>query len=152
VDSDYQLDISEVRRHLNETQVVGFFFQFLRLTLLLDTRATAQDGPMAVVTPMVQSVEERVKSLRRLRPRFPRPESMTLIPWPKFVGSLERLGVLTMIEERMVALGGERMRERCREAFAELARAEQKQIRDAITGEGYETLWAKEQGMGQRGQ
>mgnify|MGYP001500631955 CR=1 FL=1 len=150
MDSDFQLDISEVRKHLDETQVVGFFFPFLRQTLLLDTRANASDGPLVIVTPMVQSVEERMRSLRKLRPRFPRPESMTLIPWPKFVDSLERLGVLQMIEERMAAIGGEAVRTRCREAFAELRRTERLQVRQAISGEGYETLWAKEPGTGSR--
>ncbi len=70
MDSDYQLDLSEVRRHLDHTQVVGFFFPFLRRTLLIDTRTSDVDGPLVIVTPMVNSVEERIRSLRRLRPRF----------------------------------------------------------------------------------
>lgn len=144
MDSDFQLDLSEVRKHLDETQVVGFFFPFLRQTLLLDTRSNGNDGPLIIVTPMVQSVEERMRSLRKLRPRFPRPDSMTLIPWPKFVDSLERLGVTQMIEDRMAAIGGEGLRSRCRDAFAELRRTERQQVRQAITGEGYETLWERD--------
>jgi hypothetical protein len=146
MDSDYELDLGEVRRHLNETQVVGFFFPFLRLTLLLDTRSNAADPPMAVVVPMVQSVEERIRTLRRLRPRFPRPESMTLIPWPKFVGSLERMGVWDLVEKRMAVVGGDVLIERCRLAFKELARAERKQVVSAITGAGYETMWERKAG------
>jgi hypothetical protein len=143
MDSDYQIDMAEVRRHLDETQVVGFWFPFLRLTLLLDTRSTERDLPMVVVVPMVESVDERMRSLSRLRPRFPRPESMTLIPWPRLVGALERLGVWELIEKRMAQLGGEALRSRCRDAFAELLQAERKQVRGAITGEGYETMWER---------
>ncbi|HLZ71005.1 MAG TPA: hypothetical protein VKV26_13980 [Dehalococcoidia bacterium] len=152
MDSDFQLDIAEVRKHLDETQVVGFFFPFLRRTLLLDTRTNGSDGPLVIVTPMVQSVEERMRSLRKLRPRFPRPDSMTLIPWPKFVDSLERLGVTKMIEDRMATIGGEALRGRCQAAFAELRRTERQQVQFAITGEGYETLWAREPETGNREQ
>jgi len=143
MDSDYQLDMAEVRRHLDETQVVGFWFPLLRLTLLLDMRSTERDPPMVVVVPMVQSVDERMRSLSRLRPRFPRPESMTLIPWPRLIGALERLGVWDLIERRMEQLGGETLRSRCRDALVELQQAERKQVRNAITGEGYETLWER---------
>jgi hypothetical protein len=143
MDSDYQLDLSEVRRHLEETQVVGFFFPFIRKTLLLDMRSNNVDPPLVIVVPMVNSAEERLRSLRRLRPRFPRPESMTLIPWPKWVASLQRLGIWELIERRMVALGGEAMQGRVAEAFADLQREEHAQVRNAILGEGYQTLWER---------
>ncbi len=144
MDSDYQLDLSEVRRHLDHTQVVGFFFPFLRRTLLIDTRTSDVDGPLVIVTPMVNSVEERIRSLRRLRPRFEKPESMTLIPWPRWIESLQRLGVWDMIERRVTDLGGDSLRNRCEEALAELLREEQLQVKNAITGEGYQTLWERE--------
>src|SRR5947209_16595787 len=131
MDSDYQLDLSEVRRHLEQTQVVGFFFPFIRRTLLIDTRTSEVDGPMVVVTPMVNSVDERIKSLRRLRPRFGRPESMTLIPWPRWVSALDRLGVQAMIEQRVAALGGDPLRRRCGDAIEELLREEQQQVKNA---------------------
>jgi hypothetical protein len=145
MDSDYQLDLSEVRRHLDQTQVVGFFFPFLRRTLLIDTRTSSVDGPLVIVTPMVNSVDERIRSLRRLRPRFPKPESMTLIPWPRWIEALQRLGVWEMIERRVTDLGGDPLRGRCEEALAELLREERLQVKNAITGEGYQTLWEREE-------
>jgi len=144
VDSDYTLDLAEVRRHLWEMQVVGIFFPFMRQTLLLDMRTSATEPPLVIVTPMVRNMEERLRSLQKLRPRFPKPESMALIAWPRFVGALQRLGVWDLIEERMVAVGGEQMRARCREALNDLLRAERRLVRQAITGEGYQTLWARE--------
>lgn len=144
MDSDYTLDLTEVRRHLWETQVVGVFFPFMRRTLLLDTRTNATDPPLVIVTPMVRNMEERLRSLQKLRPRFPKPESMALIAWPRMIGALQRLGVWELIEERMTGIGGETMRQRCQEALADLAREEQKLVRQAISGEGYETLWQRE--------
>ncbi|MFN8557556.1 MAG: hypothetical protein U0531_09490 [Dehalococcoidia bacterium] len=61
--------------------------------MLLDMRCTSVDPPLAQVVPMVASSEERVESLRRLRPRFDWPERMILIPWPRYVASVKALGV-----------------------------------------------------------
>jgi len=144
MDSDYTLDLQEVRRHLWETQVVGVFFPFMRRTLLIDTRTSPTDPPLIIVTPMVRNMEERLRSLQKLRPRLPKPESMALIAWPRLVGALQRLGVSDLIEERMVGIGGEPLRAKCREAFADLEREERRLVRRAITGEGYETLWQRE--------
>lgn len=143
MDSDYTLDLDEVRRHLRDTQVIGVFFPFLRRTLLLDTRTSSVDGPAVMVTPMVRSMDERVRSLQKLRPRFPKPDSMALIAWPRMAGALTRLGVWSLIEDRMVELGGEPLRTRCRESLDDLLRAERLQVRNAISGEGYETLWQR---------
>lgn len=143
MDSDYTLDLDEVRRHLRDTQVIGVFFPFLRRTLLLDTRTSSVDGPAVMLTPMVRNMDERVRSLQKLRPRFPKPESMALIAWPRMVGAIARLGVWALIEDRMVELGGEPLRSRCREALDDLLRVENKQVRNAITGDGYQTLWER---------
>src|SRR3954447_26445023 len=101
MDSDYQLDMDELQRRLQETEVAGIYFPFLRRTLLIDLRTSVVEGPLVIVTPMVDSVEDRVRSLKKLRPRFPRPSSMMLVPWPKFVSGLERLGVLGLVEDRL---------------------------------------------------
>ncbi len=143
MDSDYRLDLDELRQNLGRTDVVGFYFPFLRQTLLADLRTSDVDGPMVAVTPMVDSVEERVRSLRRLRPRFPRPNALMLVPWPKLVGALARLGALEMLEDRLVQAGGDVMRERLAAAVAKLEAQERRQIQHAITGEGYETLWER---------
>lgn len=143
MDSDFQLDLDEVRRHLQETEVVGFYFPFLRRTLLADLRTSAVDGPFVGVVPMAKDMEDRVRSLKKLRPRFPRPASIMLVPWPRWVASLERLGVLQMLEDKLGELGGDAVRERCRVAIGELQQAERAQIRSAVTGEGYETIWSR---------
>jgi hypothetical protein len=112
--------------------------------LLLDTRTSADDGPLVIITPMVRNMEERLRSLQKLRPRFAKPESMALIAWPRLVGALQRLGVWDLIEERMVGLGGEVLRDRCQAAFLELEKQERALVRQAITGQGYDTLWQRE--------
>lgn len=143
MDSDFLPDLDELRRHLERSEVVGIYFPLLRRTLLLDTRTSAADPPLVMVVPMVNSMEERLRSLKRLRPRFPRPESLILVPWPKYVGSLRRLGVWELVLQRLGAAGGDRARARCEEAYRELAAAERQQLRNAISGEGFKTIWQR---------
>jgi hypothetical protein len=143
MDSNYVPDLDELRRHLERSEVVGLYFPLLRRTLLLDTRTSEVDRPLVMVVPMVNSMEERLRSLKRLRPRFPRPESMVLVPWPKSVGSLRRLGVWDLVLQRLESAGGATARARCEQAFRELANAERQHLQNAITGEGFRTLWQR---------
>lgn len=143
MDSDFLPDLDELRRHLERSEVVGIYFPLLRRTLLLDMRTNEHDPPLVIVVPMVNSMEERLRSLKRLRPRFPRPESMVLVPWPKYVGSLQRLGVWDLVLQRLEAVGGATARSRCETAFQELTAAEQQHLRSAITGEGFKTIWQR---------
>jgi hypothetical protein len=143
VDSEYLVDLAELRRHLAQSEVFGFYFPLLRRTLLLDVRTNEVDPPMVIVVPMVNSLEERLRSLKRLRPRFPRPDAMVLVPWPKYVGSLRRLGIWDLVLQRVGEAGGDAARQRCEEAFRELQQAEREQLRKAITGDGFKTIWER---------
>ncbi|MCH7719059.1 MAG: hypothetical protein IIB21_06275 [Chloroflexi bacterium] len=96
---------------------------------------------MIKVVPMASPPEERFRELLRMRPRFPKPESITLIPWPKYVSSLVRLEVWDSIVRRFLEIGPPEIVRQCDDCLQELYRVEQEEIRRAITGENYETLW-----------
>jgi hypothetical protein len=51
--------------------------------------------------------------------------------------------VLRLVEERLAQLGGERLVQRCQEAIIKLRAAERTQMRNAISGEGYDTIWER---------
>ena len=102
MDFDFRLDLTEVMRAVETTEVVALYFPLVRKTLLIDARSTAVDGPLIKIVPMVATPEERLRALRKLRPRFPRPDSITIIPWPKYVASLERLGIWERIVGRFL--------------------------------------------------
>ncbi len=93
MDSDFSVNIREIMRNIDSADVLTIYFPIIRRTLLVDTRADSAEGPLVRVVPMVNSVEERFRSLKKLRPQFPRPESITLVPWPKYVRSMESLGI-----------------------------------------------------------
>jgi hypothetical protein len=141
MDQDSHIDLDEVRRGIESAEVIALYFPYFRRTLLLDTRSTPVDPPLVRVTEMVRSADERVKALRRMRPRFPRPRAITLIPWPRFVSSAKETGVWQLLVDRLTAAGGaEVVLERC---YRELLREERGEFCRAVTGEGYQTLWER---------
>ena len=93
MDSGFPVDVEEVKKDIETAECVVLYFPMLEKTLVLDTRFDAAEGPLIRVMPRAYSAEERFKALKRLRPRFPTPEPFTLVPWPKYVASLKRLGV-----------------------------------------------------------
>jgi hypothetical protein len=143
MDSDFRIDLSEVIRNLDTAEVVSLYFPLLRKTLLIDTRRSDLDGPLIRVVPMATTPEERFRSLRQMRPRFPRPDSITIIPWPKYVGSLTRLGVWNHIVERFEELGGPDLARRCEDCLQELLAAEREEIARAVRGENFHDLWRR---------
>lgn len=141
MDSDFRIDIGEVNRAIDAGEIIAMYFPLLRKTLLMDTRTTPLDGPMIKVVPMAASAEERFRELVRMRPRLPKPESINIIPWPKYVRSLVNMGVWDHIVRRFLELGPPEIVRQCEACLQEIQRFEREEVRRAITGENYETLW-----------
>ena len=141
---DYGLDLEEVSRVIDAAEVLVVRFAILDKRLLIDARTNESDGPLIAVVPRAQSVEDRFKSLKKLRPLFPLPEKIMSFMWPRHIETLKNSGVWDKLEGRLVSLGGEPMMERCREAFKELAHQERLEVLSAIKGgEGYQSLWER---------
>ncbi len=145
LDSDYRIDVSEVNRNLDVADVVALYFPLLRKTLLMDLRTNEVDGPMIRVVPMANTPEERFQSLLKMRPRFGRPDSITIIPWPKYIGTLAEIGIWEHIVRRYAETGHPEVVRECETCFAGLQKLERAEVSRAIRGENYETIW------GQRG-
>ena len=144
LDSDYRIDVSEVNRNIDVADVIALYFPLLRKTLLMDVRTSKVDGPMIRVVPMANTPEERFQSLLKMRPRFKRPDSITIIPWPKYVSSLAELGIWDRIVRRYAETGSPAIVRQCEKCFAELEKLEREEVRKAIAGEEpYETLWGQ---------
>lgn len=141
MDSHFRIDVSEIQRSIDSGEVIALYFPLLRKTLLMDTRTNAVDGPMIRVVPMASSPQERFKELVRMRPRFSKPESITLIQWPKYVSSLVRLDVWEQIVRRFIDLGPPEIVRQCEKCLNELKSFEKEELRRAITGENYESIW-----------
>ena len=146
----FEIDIEAVNQNVDEAEVVSLYFPLLRKTLLLDTRTSDGVGPLVCVVDMAENAGERFRSLKKLRPQLPRPRSITLIPWVRTVGSLQRSGVWGHVQGRLSGCGDE---ERCLEAaercLEQLAALERQELLFALTGAHYRTLWGR-RGLGDR--
>lgn len=141
---DYGLDMDEVTKVIDSAEVLIVRFAILDKRLLIDTRTSEQEGPLMAIVPKAGSVEERFKSLKKLRPRFPLPDKIMSFMWPRHMETFRNSGLWEKIESRMVSLGGDCMAGRCEEIFGELAHEERSEVMAAIRGgEGYQSLWER---------
>ncbi len=141
---DYGLDIAEVTKVINDADVLVVRFAIVNKRLLIDSRTSEQEGPLIAVVPRAGSVEERFKSLKKMRPRFPLPEKIMSFMWPRHIETFRKSGLWDKIQSRLVSLGGEPMLARCDQAFQQLAHEERIEILSAIRGgEGYQSLWER---------
>jgi hypothetical protein len=141
MDSEYRIDLAEVFRAIDYGEIIALYLPHLRKTLLMDTRTTPVDPPLIKVVPMASSPEERYRELIRMRPRLPKPESINLIPWMKFVETLVRTEVWDHIVRRYLEIGPPEVVKQCEKSLADLREVERDEIHRLITGEGCETLW-----------
>lgn len=141
LDGGYELDIEGICENVDEVEVISIYFPMLRRTLLMDTRSEEFVRPYIGIVPMVRSPAERFESLKRLRPRLPRPDSITLVPWTRRVGALEEAGVWERVIARLEGTGGAPELTRARDCLAELYVLEQQELGNAIRGRQYETIW-----------
>ena len=141
MDSDFFMDLEEVKENLSSAEVVSLYFPLLGKVLLVDVRHNPHEGPMVRLAPMVSSIEERIRSIRRMRPRFGRPNHVAILPWPKYVDSLLRLGLWDIIANRLQADGYAESVEEGLRALQELRELEHSEVLAPVKGENYESLW-----------
>jgi hypothetical protein len=141
---DYGLDMNEVARVIDSAEVLVVRFAILDKRLLIDSRTNEQEGPLIAIVPKAGSVEERFKSLKKMRPRFSLPDKIMSFMWPRHMETFRNSGLWQKIEARLVSLGGDDMAARCAQIYEELAREEKAEVLSAIRGgEGYQSLWER---------
>lgn len=139
------MNVGQVTRVVDEAEVFVIGFMLFPERLLVDTRATPDEGPLVKVVPGVASVDERYEELRKMRPNFPLPDKLIFFVWPRSVSALERLSIWGHVLSRLEALGAGSAEE-CANAFRELQRLEQSQVMAALKGEGYRSVWERARG------
>lgn len=145
MDNEYSVDVAEIKQVIQTADVMLIRFPLFDKRLLLDARYNEIEGPMMKIVPRAGSAAERFQHLKQLRPQFPLPKNIVTFTWPKYVSSLEALGIWQAIVERWYDTGYREKAQECEEAFAQLLAEERNEIVKAVTGEGYDTLWPKAQ-------
>ncbi len=144
MENDFGLDVGEILKVIDTADVFIIRFAILEKRLLVDARHTDEEGPLIEIVPRVDSVEERFRHLKSLRPQFPLPEKIMSFMWPRHLELLEKSGVWPRLVKRLTALGHGDAEAACDAAWQELLQEEQTEVRSAIKGsEGYQALWER---------
>jgi len=145
VDDSYHVDQDALRAAIRERDHLVFRFSTLPQRLFVDFRTVTTSGadglPGVFSLPPAASIRERMTSIREVRPDFPRPERVNVVAWPLRVGALRRLGVIEAIRSRLGDLDAFDALTQLDRVIADLERSEDRELRRAVTGEGYRTLW-----------
>jgi hypothetical protein len=146
MDPDDQF-LGQVFSAITEADVISIFFPLLRRALVIDLRGAPESPPMVRVLGQVNSMEERISTIERLRPGMGKIRSILGVPWLKSVRSLEELGITDRLIERLTGVGMHQTESlsALRDAINQLWKIERLAFAGLIRGEGYRTLWATKQ-------
>jgi hypothetical protein len=144
MENDFGLDIQEITKVIDTAEVLVIRFAIIDRRLLVDARHNQAEGPLVRLVPRADSVEERFRHLKQVRPRFPLPERIMSFMWPCHVELLQTSGVWQHIVDRLAALGYDGTAKACEAVYQELLAEEKAQVLAAIRGEaGYRSLWER---------
>ncbi len=145
MDNAFNVSSSKIIRALAEAEVMSVFFPRFGKSLIVDTRHDAEHGPVVLIDDMVGSAEERLQSIRRLRPEFTEIGQLTLAPWIGSTRTFADQGVMEAIVERFHALGYHGAADDAITVFQELCRHERQLLQDLIAGnlQTTRTLWVR---------
>lgn len=143
MDNDYVLNLDDILHTVETAEVIRVRFQLLEKRLVVDNRHNDVEGPLVKLVNRAGSSEESFRSLKRMRPRFPLPEKMSAIFWPKYVNTLRTTGVWDAIVSRIESTGFQDGAQQCEQVMQELLELEQREIRNALRGEGFQTVWQR---------
>lgn len=143
MDNDYALNLDDILRTIETAEVVRIRFLLLDKRLLIDNRCNEFEGPLIKMVSRAGSSDESFRNLKRMRPRFPLPDKMTAIWWPKYVNTLCTTGVWPAVVKRIAGTGFTDSVRQCEDVLRELIGLERQEIRNAISGEGFQTIWQR---------
>src|SRR5260221_2446864 len=116
---EFGVDLEEVFKVIDAADVLVVRFHIVQQRLLVDFRTKPGVGPLAAVVPRAESVEDRFRSIKRLRPEFGFPEKVMSFSWPRTMPVLVASGVWDHLLQRMAALGGDGAEADCAAVLSE---------------------------------
>jgi hypothetical protein len=137
--------ITQVLSTIEEAEVLTIFFPNLAKALVLDVRRSYEESPMVRVVNQVNSMEERMLSIEKMRPLLGRVRSIAGIPWTKSVRTLKENEIIDRLQQRLVTAGMHRSEAKatCEEAVRNLQEVEYNQWINLIKSQSplYKTIW-----------
>ena len=142
MDGHFFLDINKVMESLENGEVISISFPRFNKALVIDTRQNNSTGPLIMISPTVRSPRERIRTLRRMRPGFPKVNMMTVIPWAKSVESLVSTGIWDKVLNRMKREDYPQNERKCGKILRDLYQLEKAELTEVLIGDSYHTLWS----------
>lgn len=137
--------ITQVLSTIDEAEVLTIFFPNLARALVVDARRNLEEGPLVKVVGQVNSMEERMAAIEKMRPGLGRVRSIAGIPWAKSIRTLQENGVIARLEQRLVSAGENPYEAAyaCDTAFKKLQELEKEQWVNVIKGKNslYKNIW-----------
>lgn len=134
-------DGDAIARILETADVLTIGFTLFPERLLVDTRTSADEGPMVAIVAPVASVQDRYLWLGRHRGNFGSPENFSFFMWPHTVRSLVEQDILAPLRARLAAVSQD-ADATIAASLARLLEAERSAMRAAVRGgDGWQTLW-----------
>ena len=141
---DFGIDLDEVFKVIEAADILIIRLHLIQARLLIDFRSQRGTGPYIGLVPRAESVEDRFRSIKQLRPEFPFPDKVMSFRWPRTAPVLKVSGIWDRIVGRMSAAGGVSSVAECEEAMTLLVQDERRETVDAIRGaDHYQTLWER---------
>ena len=145
VSDDFGIDLDEVRRVIDDSEVLIIRLETVGSRVLVDFRSNSTQPPFISRVPRVNSVEERVRAVKALRPAFPYPEKLMSFAWPRRVTVIAESGLWDVVRQRLEAIGGAAASEEAMRVHRELLDEERREVVAAVRGgEGMRTIWQRE--------
>jgi hypothetical protein len=142
---DYGVDLDEVHKVIEASDVLVVRFHIVQRRLLVDFRTKPGIGPYVAMVAPASSVEERFRAIKEVRPEFPLPERVMSFQWPRMIAVMVDSGVWQRIVDRATSLGGQEAAEACTTVLDRLLAEERAEVQRAIRGsEHYQTLWQRQ--------
>ena len=142
---EFGVDLNEVFKVIDTADVLVVRFHLIDKRLLVDFRTKAGVLPLMKIVPRAESVEDRFRSIKRLRPEFPLPEKVMSFHWPRSMPVLLTSGVWQHLVDRVSALGDDDTTETCGRTMEELVAMERREVFGAIRGaDHYQTIWERQ--------
>jgi len=139
---DFGVDLDEVYRVIDGAEVLVVRFHIIQKRLLIDFRTKAGVAPLVALVAKAESIEDRFRSIKKMRPDMPIPEHLMSFNWPRSMPVLAGSSVWQHIIDRLQSLGGHESVEQAGKAMEQLLLEERLEVFGAITGaEHYQTLW-----------
>lgn len=142
---DFGVDLDEVHKVIATAEVLVVRLHLVQRRLLVDFRTKPGVGPLITLVQRAESVEDRFRSIKRMRPDFAFPEKVMSFHWPRSTAVLIASGVWQRIVDRASSLGSDETTDECGKVMEQLLAEERKEVAGAIQGAAhYQTLWERQ--------